>query len=67
MEAFKNVENTKEYGERHYYKTKTIDEARNLVTINKFWVDLAQHSITVGVLKENFVSPNFIYCGLNHT
>ena len=39
----------------------------NLVSINKFWVDLAWHSVNVGVLKENFISPNFIHCSGNHT
>lgn len=35
--------------------------------INGFWVDLANHSIKKGILKEDFLTHKFIFCNQNHT
>ena len=44
-----------------------MDEGKNRVKINGFWVDLAKHSLEHGVFKKNFLSEKFIYCNNNHT
>jgi len=67
IENFKNIEKTKEFGELHYCKVSRPDQSRYLVPINGFWVDLANHSISKGVLKEDFLTHKFIYCNSNHT
>lgn len=64
---FKNIENTKEYGEKHYCKARSLADGKNLVTLNGFWVDLANHSLQKGVFTEDFLSNKFIYCNQNHT
>lgn len=38
-----------------------------MVSLNGFFVDLVNHSITKGVLKEDFLSSKFIYCINNQT
>ena len=35
--------------------------------MNSFWVDLAKHSISKGVLSDTFLSSKFIFCNKNHT
>jgi hypothetical protein len=67
MEDFKNMEKTKEYGEKHYAKTTQLNEFRDLVAISGFWVDVAKHSIEHGILERPFVSSKFVFCNQNHT
>lgn len=64
---FKNIEKTKEYSEKHYAKTKYLNENTNLVSLNGFWVDLVKHSVSAGVLSSPFLSSKFIFCNQNHT
>ncbi|KAM3139602.1 hypothetical protein pb186bvf_008247 [Paramecium bursaria] len=65
VEQFKNAEKTKKYCERHYYEENYLfSETRQVAQIsssNKFWIDLATHSIQKGIFQECFVSTNFIY------
>ncbi|CAD8142905.1 unnamed protein product [Paramecium octaurelia] len=67
IENFKNIEKTKEYCEKHYSAGCQKDNFKNLVSLNGFYVDLVNHSITKGILKEDFLSSKFIYCINNQT
>ena len=43
--GFKPVENTKEYAETTYDGLKNEAESTNLIPINTFWAELANHFI----------------------
>lgn len=58
-EQFRELDNTKEYCETHYYKIKHPSEFKNLVTTNPFWADCAQHFACS--TDKPFLSSNFIY------
>ncbi|KAL4437870.1 hypothetical protein ABPG74_001041 [Tetrahymena malaccensis] len=64
-EGYKKLENTKEYIERQYYSDNKINNYQNLVSVNKFWSDLARYIVNNNGI-ENFVSENFIYGFNNH-
>jgi len=61
-QGFKELENTKEYCERHYYK-KTHSPHFDF---NPFWSDLATHIIEKG-LNVPFLTQNFIHANSSHT
>ena len=44
-----DMKSTKEYSETHYYKLKESKPDR--ISLNKFWLDLATHSINEGLFK----------------
>ncbi|CAD8128767.1 unnamed protein product [Paramecium sonneborni] len=60
IQNYKNVEKTKEYGERHsyYYKDQKIP-----IKLNKFFLELAQFSLNQGILNtsSSFISPQIIH------
>ena len=56
QQEFKNLESTKEYGEKHYMKNTLLSDHTNTVAINGFWVDVAKHSIEHGILNKPFMS-----------
>jgi len=41
--TFKEIENTKEYAETHYYKVKFRHESSGLIDSNMLWKELAEH------------------------
>ena len=45
---------------------KNKKETKNLVTINKFWLDLAKYIVEHDTI-EGFLSENFIYATKNFT
>ncbi|EGR27080.1 hypothetical protein IMG5_201970 [Ichthyophthirius multifiliis] len=63
--GYQKLEKTIEYIERHYYDDKNIDQYKNLVQINQFWVDFASY-IFQKKSVQNFVSESFIYAVQNH-
>jgi hypothetical protein len=38
-----------------------------LVSLNGFFVDLANHAVNKGILTSEFLSSKFIYCNNNQT
>ena len=40
---FDELESTNEYAETHYYKETDNKNAKNLVSLNQFWCDYADH------------------------
>ena len=65
VQEFKNLEKTKEYGERQYFN-RNLDDTSNLIENNSFWVDLAQHLLENGI-ETPFLSWKFIYATKNHS
>ncbi|CAD8054408.1 unnamed protein product [Paramecium sonneborni] len=67
IENFKNIEKTKEYGEKHYSIGCQKENFQSLVHLNGFYIDLVNHSITKGILKEDFLSSKFMHSINNST
>ena len=65
-DAFKNLETTIEYSEKHYYNQKDLNSSLELIQENIFWVELARH-ILLKDKNEPFLSAKFIYCNQNHS
>ncbi len=66
VKGFENVDKTKEYKERTYYKFVRKNTS-DIVEINAFWIDLAEYIIQNNGNVEGFLSKNFIYATRNHT
>ncbi|CAK84205.1 unnamed protein product (macronuclear) [Paramecium tetraurelia] len=59
IQNYKNVEKTKEYGERHsyYYKDQIVP-----VRLNKFFIELAKYTMNEGILnKSSFITSEIIH------
>jgi hypothetical protein len=60
------MEETKEYGETHYYELRDLSESKQRTCVNQFWEDYAQYLIanydTQEKERKPFLSHNFIYC-----
>lgn len=44
IKNFKNIEPTCEYAEKHYFNNKELSEHTYIITMNNFWVNVANHS-----------------------
>ncbi|CAD8169655.1 unnamed protein product [Paramecium pentaurelia] len=67
IKTFQNVETTNEYCEKHYRNGVNQQDFKNLVKLQEFYVDLVNHSIQKGFLKEDFCPSSFIFCNNNFT
>ncbi|CAD8169732.1 unnamed protein product [Paramecium octaurelia] len=59
IQNYKNVEKTKEFGERHsyYYKDQIVP-----IKLNKLFIELAKYSMNEGILnKSSFITPEIIH------
>jgi len=59
--GFQEMGKTKEYKERQYYKTSSVN-----ISLNLFWVDLFNHLAAHGTSKP-FLPESLIYANRNHT
>ncbi|CAD8194852.1 unnamed protein product [Paramecium octaurelia] len=67
MKTFQNAETTNEYCEKHYRYGINQQDFQKLVQPQEFFVDLVNHSIQKGFLKEDFCPPSFMLCNNNFT
>ena len=56
---FRELGETCEYVETHYYKSKEASGNRYLTAVSPFWVDYAENSLLMGEQKKAFLSNNF--------
>ncbi len=57
---FRQTDKTEEWAENNYYKRLIEDQTADLITVNRFWLDLANHESDVP-----FITGNFIYAVKN--
>ncbi len=62
---FRQIEKTKEYAENNYYHRRISDQGADLVQVNPFWQDYANH--VVQAADKPFLSANFGYASRNFT
>jgi len=59
-ETYRSPETTKEYEERDYHNS-SLQNAKNLVRFNDFWVDYASYLSKTPSRSKPFLSSNFLY------
>ena len=67
--AFEEIQTTGEYMETHYFKQRTYVDTRNLIPVNSFWNEYAQHLYQRNSIggNKNFLSANFTRNAENQT
>jgi hypothetical protein len=55
---FKKLDKTKEWAESNYYKRPQNEQNEELITVNAFWKDFAEHDSQRPFLSKNFMLAN---------